>query len=115
MPYYTGGEIVSKYLIQEGIKYVIGIPGHGNLPLVDAFFKDKDKIQLIQPKQEMSGVHLAVGYYRITGKPSVVEIEVQRQYPHTGSPAVGWWDVPRPAYLKGRRKQYEEEIKEEKL
>ena len=72
MPYYTGGEIVSKYLIQEGVKYVIGIPGHGNLPLVDAFFKDKDKIQLIQPKQEMSGVHFAVGYYRITGKPLCV-------------------------------------------
>ena len=72
MPKYTGGEIISKYLIKEGVKYVIGIPGHGNLPLVDAFFKDKDKIQLIQPKQEMSGVHLAVGYYRITGKPLCV-------------------------------------------
>ncbi len=72
MPKYTGGEIVSKYLIKEGVKYVIGIPGHGNLPLVDAFFKDKDKIQLIQPKQEMSGVHLAVGYYRVTGKPLCV-------------------------------------------
>jgi len=72
MPKYTGGEIICKYLIKEGVKYVIGIPGHGNLPLVDAFFKNKDKIQLIQPKQEMSGVHLAVGYYRITGKPLCV-------------------------------------------
>ncbi|TKJ22761.1 MAG: acetolactate synthase [Promethearchaeota archaeon Loki_b32] len=72
MPKYTGGEIISKYLIKEGVKYIIGIPGHGNLPLVDAFFKDKDKIQLIQPKQEMSGVHLAVGYYRVTGKPLCV-------------------------------------------
>ncbi|MFX1385209.1 MAG: thiamine pyrophosphate-binding protein [Promethearchaeota archaeon] len=72
MPKYTGGEIITKYLIKEGIKYVIGIPGHGNLPLVDAFFKDKHKIGLIQPKQEMSAVHLAVGYYRITEKPLVV-------------------------------------------
>ncbi|MDX1797673.1 MAG: thiamine pyrophosphate-binding protein [Candidatus Lokiarchaeia archaeon] len=72
MPKYTGGEIISKYLIKEGVNYVIGIPGHGNLPLVDAFFKDRDKIQLIQPKQEMSGVHLAVGYYRITGQPLCV-------------------------------------------
>ena len=72
MAIYTGGEIISKYLIKEGVKYVIGIPGHGNLPLVDAFFKDKDKIQLIQPKQEMSGVHLAVGYYRVTGQPLCV-------------------------------------------
>ncbi|MBY8987801.1 MAG: thiamine pyrophosphate-binding protein, partial [Candidatus Lokiarchaeota archaeon] len=72
MPKYTGGEIVTRYLIREGIKYVIGIPGHGNLPLVDAFYRNKDEIQLIQPKQEMSGVHLAVGYYRITGKPLCV-------------------------------------------
>jgi len=69
---YTGGEIITKYLIKEGVKYVVGIPGHGNLPLVDAFFKNKENIQLIQPKQEMSGVHLAVGYYRVTGKPLVV-------------------------------------------
>ncbi|MFX1587750.1 MAG: thiamine pyrophosphate-binding protein, partial [Promethearchaeota archaeon] len=54
------------------IKYVLGIPGHGNLPLVDSFFKDKDKITLIQPKQEMSAVHMAVGYYRITQKPLIV-------------------------------------------
>ena len=72
MPEYTGGEIISKYLIKEGVKYVIGIPGHGNLPLVDAFFKDRDKLNLIQPKQEMSAVHIAVGYYRITGKPLAV-------------------------------------------
>ena len=72
MPYYTGGEIISKYLIKEGVKYVIGIPGHGCLALVDAFFKDKEKLRLIQPKQEMSGVHLAVGYYRITGNPLCV-------------------------------------------
>jgi len=69
---YTGGEIISKYLIEEGVKYVIGIAGHGILPVVDAFYKDKDKLTLIQPKQEMAGVHLAVGYYRITDKPLVV-------------------------------------------
>jgi acetolactate synthase-1/2/3 large subunit len=69
MPKYTGGEIISKYLIKEGVKYVIGIPGHGNLPLVDAFFKDKENLTLIQPKQEMGAIHIAVGYYRITGNP----------------------------------------------
>ncbi|MFX1306025.1 MAG: thiamine pyrophosphate-binding protein, partial [Promethearchaeota archaeon] len=48
-------------------------------------------------------------------KPSVIEIEVQREYPFTGSPAVGWWDVPRPEYLTEQRKKYEDEIKGEKL
>ncbi|MFX1235148.1 MAG: thiamine pyrophosphate-binding protein [Promethearchaeota archaeon] len=72
MPEYTGGEIITKYLIKEGVNYVIGIPGHGCLALVDAFFKDKEHLKLVQPKQEMSGVHMAVGYYRITGRPLVV-------------------------------------------
>ncbi len=68
----TGGEIIAKYLIKEGVKRVVGIPGHGCLPLVDAFYKNKDKLSIIQPKQEMGGVHLAVGYYRVTGKPLCV-------------------------------------------
>ncbi|MFX1444877.1 MAG: thiamine pyrophosphate-binding protein [Promethearchaeota archaeon] len=72
MAKYTGSEIIVKYLIKEGVKYVLGIPGHGCLPLTDALYRDKDKIQLIQPKQEMGGVHCAVGYYRITGKPLMV-------------------------------------------
>ena len=72
MTRYTGSEIIVKYLIKEGVKYVFGIPGHGCLPLTDALFRDKDNIQFIQPKQEMSGVHCAVGYYRITGKPLMV-------------------------------------------
>ena len=72
MTKYTGSEIITKYLIKEGVKYVLGIPGHGCLPLTDALYRDKDNIQLIQPKQEMSGVHCAVGCYRITGKPLMV-------------------------------------------
>jgi acetolactate synthase-1/2/3 large subunit len=72
MPLYTGSEIIAKYLIKEKIPYVVGIPGHGCLALVDAFYKNRDKLKLIQPKQEMAGVHLAVGYYRITDQPLCV-------------------------------------------
>ncbi|MHA1584872.1 MAG: thiamine pyrophosphate-binding protein [Promethearchaeota archaeon] len=68
----TGGEIIVEYLIKEGVKYVFGIPGHGSLGLTDAFLKNQDKITVIQPKQEMAGVHMAVGYYRVTGKPCAV-------------------------------------------
>jgi acetolactate synthase-1/2/3 large subunit len=68
----TGGEIIAKYLIEEGLKYIIGIPGHGNLALIDAFYKNKDNLQLIQPKTEYAGIYLAAGYYRITGQPLCV-------------------------------------------
>lgn len=68
----TGGEIIAKFLINMGVKYVAGIPGHGALSLTDALFKNQDKIHPILPRQEMSGVHLADGYYRTTGKPMAV-------------------------------------------
>ncbi len=68
----TGSEVIVEYLVKEGVPYVFGIPGHGCLGLTDALRKNKDKIQVIQPKQEMSGVHMAVGYYRVTGQPLAV-------------------------------------------
>ncbi|RJP67112.1 MAG: thiamine pyrophosphate-binding protein, partial [Candidatus Abyssobacteria bacterium SURF_17] len=68
----TGGEIVVEYLIREKVPYAVGIPGHGCLGLVDALMKAKDKISVIQVRQEMSAVHLADGYYRISGKPLAV-------------------------------------------
>jgi len=50
-----------------------------------------------------------------SNKPVVIEILVNQDFPFSGSLTAGFWDVPPPAYLKERRKQYEEEIKEEKL
>ena len=68
----TGGEIVAEYLIKEKVPYVIGIPGHGCLGLVDAFKGREDKIKVLQVKQEMCAVHMADAYYRLTGKPLAV-------------------------------------------
>ena len=68
----TGGEIVVEYLIREKVPYIAGIPGHGCLGLVDALMKRKDEISVLQVRQEMSGVHLADGYYRTSGKPLAV-------------------------------------------
>lgn len=69
MPTLTGGEIIAEYLVKENVPYVFAIPGHGNLGIIDAFKRYKDKIKVIQVRQEMSGVHMAEGYYRVTGKP----------------------------------------------
>ncbi|HOX29220.1 MAG TPA: thiamine pyrophosphate-binding protein, partial [bacterium] len=68
----TGGEIVAEYLIAQGVEYVMGIPGHGCLGLADAFIGRGDRIKVIKMKQEMSGVHIADGYYRACGKPLAV-------------------------------------------
>lgn len=71
---YTGGEIIADYLIANKVEYIAGIPGHGCLPIFDAI-RDrvrKGQIKYIQVKQEMSGVHMADGYYRASGKPMAV-------------------------------------------
>lgn len=47
------------------------------------------------------------------GLPAVIEVMVERTYPLSGSPAVGWWDVPVPTYLAERRARYERERQEE--
>ena len=47
------------------------------------------------------------------GIPAVIEVIVERNYPLSGSPAVGWWDVPVPTYLEEQRARYEQEIQEE--
>ena len=68
----TGGEIVAEYLIGAGVPYVVGIPGHGCLGLVDAFFTRRDRLQVLQVRHEQAAVHLADGYYRASGKPLAV-------------------------------------------
>jgi len=47
---FTGGEIIAKYLIKEGVKYVLRIPEHKNLALIGVFYKNHNKLTLIQPK-----------------------------------------------------------------
>ncbi len=70
----TGGEIVLKYLEKEGVPYIIGIPGHGCLGLFDAVRKsfEENRIKYLQVKHEQAAVHIADGYYRISGKPLAV-------------------------------------------
>ncbi len=68
----TGGEIVKDKLLAEEVPYLVGIPGHGIIAMLDAFHDTQDRIKIVQVRHEQSAVHLADGYYRVTGKPLVV-------------------------------------------
>jgi acetolactate synthase-1/2/3 large subunit len=68
-----------------------------------------------QKVAERAGIAPAVKKAISSKRPALVEVIVHREFPYSGSPAVGWWDVPVPAYLKERRAKYEKEQKEEKL
>ena len=68
----TGGEIVKDRLLAEEVPYLVGIPGHGIVAMLDAFRTVQDQIKILQVRHEQSAVHLADGYYRISGKPLAV-------------------------------------------
>lgn len=68
----TGGQIVARTLVGAGIPWVAGIPGHGCLALVDAFFEQRGTLPLYLVRHEQSAVHLADGYYRAVGRPAAV-------------------------------------------
>ena len=67
----TGGQIILNALKQEGVPYILGIPGHGILGLFDAVRESDTKgdVRYIQVKHEQAAVHIADGYYRMTGRP----------------------------------------------
>jgi acetolactate synthase-1/2/3 large subunit len=50
-----------------------------------------------------------------SGRPSLIEVMVNREHPYSGGLVTGWWDVPVPAYLEERRATYERERGEERL
>jgi len=64
----TGGQIVAQYLVNEGMPYLFGVPGHGNTALLDAFVDHRDKITLIQAIHEQGAAHMADAYFRVGRK-----------------------------------------------
>jgi acetolactate synthase-1/2/3 large subunit len=70
----TGGQIILKYLEKEKVPYILGIPGHGILSVFEAI-RESDtagKIKYLQVKHEQTAVHIADGYFRVSGKPLAV-------------------------------------------
>ncbi|MGD8736611.1 MAG: thiamine pyrophosphate-binding protein, partial [Anaerolineae bacterium] len=67
----TGGQIVVETLVNEGVPFVVGIPGHGTLGLSDALI-GQDRLRVLQVRHEQAAVHLADGYYRLAGVPLTV-------------------------------------------
>src|SRR3972149_2320798 len=65
----TGGQILARYLVRQGVPYAVGIPGHGCWAIVDAFADFSDRLTTLQVMHEQSAAHLADGYYRGTGRP----------------------------------------------
>jgi acetolactate synthase I/II/III large subunit len=65
----SGAQIIVEYLIRQGVRYAVGIPGHGSWNLTDALLDRSEEIRTVQVMHEQSAVHLADGFYRVSGTP----------------------------------------------
>ena len=67
-----GAEIVIKSLLHEGVDTLFGYPGGAIMPIYDALYDYKDKLNHILVRHEQGAIHAAQGYARVSGKTGVV-------------------------------------------
>jgi acetolactate synthase-1/2/3 large subunit len=66
----TGGEIMCQALVNEGVTIAFGYPGGAIMPFYDALYSC-DAIHHVLVRHEQAAVHMADGYARVTGQPTV--------------------------------------------
>ena len=64
-----GAELITEYLIANGVPYVFGICGHGNVGMLDPLYQARDRIKLISPRHEQVAAHMADAYFRVSHEP----------------------------------------------
>lgn len=68
----TGSEAVMKALVAEDVEIIFGYPGGAIMPIYDALYDYKDKLEHILVRHEQGGIHAGQGYARTSGKTGVV-------------------------------------------
>ena len=68
----TGGDLVVRCLLAQGVRTVFGIPGALNLHLYHALREHRDRLQHILVRHELGGAWMADGYARAGGDVGVV-------------------------------------------
>ena len=68
----TGSYILLESLLKEEVETIFGYPGGQIIPVFDALYDYKDKLNHILVRHEQGATHAAQGYARVSGKPGVV-------------------------------------------
>lgn len=63
----TGSEALIRSLIEENVKTIFGYPGGAIMPIYDALYDHRDKLNHILTRHEQGAIHAAQGYSRVTG------------------------------------------------
>lgn len=69
--YFSGSRAVIESFLQEGVDTIFGYPGGTIMPVYDALYDYRDRINHILVRHEQCAVHAAQGYARVSGKVGV--------------------------------------------
>ncbi len=108
----NGGDVLTKCLLEENVKYLFGIPGGQLLPMYDAIYQwGREKgINTVLFRHEQVAAHAADAYARVTNTPGVCFGTVGPGALHL-LPGVGtaWSDnIPVIAIIPQVKTQYED-------
>lgn len=68
----TGSVAVMDAFVQEGVETIFGYPGGAIMPIYDALYDYRDKMEHILVRHEQGAIHAAQGYARASGRTGVV-------------------------------------------
>ena len=68
----SGSAAVLEAFLEEGVKTIFGYPGGAIMPIYDALYDYRDRLQHILVRHEQGGIHAAQGYARTSGRTGVV-------------------------------------------
>ena len=71
LPRISGSEAVIRSFLEEGVETIFGYPGGAIIPVYDALYDYRDKVNHILVRHEQCAIHAAQGYARATGKTGV--------------------------------------------
>lgn len=64
----TGAEALMRSLLHEGVTTLFGYPGGAIMPVYDALYDYRDRLNHILVRHEQGATHAAQGYARVSGK-----------------------------------------------
>ena len=67
LPRISGSEAVIRSFLEEGVETIFGYPGGAIIPVYDALYDYRDKVNHILVRHEQCAIHAAQGYARATG------------------------------------------------
>ena len=64
----SGAEALMRSLVNEGVKTLFGYPGGAIMPVYDALYDYRDRLNHVLVRHEQGAVHAAQGFARVSGK-----------------------------------------------